>query len=867
MKISIRDIKRRESNMIPKFVNVYESTSNITNQEFVNTETSIKKIHNWTKLNQDSNIAYECALEEFINLSLQESTSVSLINKEYNFLLENVDRPRSAEQLARSIKYRNSRLKTKIQTKINNKLDVTSNMQNTIANLQKTLGQAGTGITAGVAKSTDVDTNDNNEENKNEAALFAALESLQYEASKYGECDRIIRNYNKISKIFNLDSMVLEMVNDQDIYPTAYLIAKCIDTSTAPFKNKFNTALETTYYVFNKHHVYNKNVNEAVIDYFIFSKSVNENTYNDFIDVLENNIIFNRDDFDIITQSSSEDETSMNYIDYSEFTTDFGSIEEGELKKAINSKIKDFKKSVRKNRKDIKAANRELKHAAKEGNPEEHRDDDVKKMVSDFRKDIMKEKDGKGNVQHFKTFLNNFFAKTPYQIVYELPNLFGIIRGAFIISVTAINPILGLVTLITDQIIKIALTRKQLRKCIQAYDKEIDAVESKIDKSKDKDTKDRYTRYKEELVKEAKKLREYENNIFSDEENDERADKDNIYKSYDDNDDFDFGIDNDWDDDWGDFDESTIRDISSIIIIEELMSDLNQKLISDNIDGIVCNNIFKLNNDSIDQLVDFSSTVPMILNRHSIKETLINERDNLRKSNNKLAGDYIRIDALNENIYKLDNQSPVYGITINSLKGNIYMLKSLLEISKLNNNIIMEMDLSNTLKLAMKNLKRDAMKLSDKEKKLSSDIDVSVNSVMKGVETAMMNNNREAVIKGKMIPSASKTIKMALAAGLAWAVNPAIAVIGVIGTFACMKKMQRKERQLILDDIEVELKMCERYISKYEGENDLKKVREVEKIQRNLERQKQRIKYKMTVEYGADSVVDSTTKPSEMRGK
>jgi hypothetical protein len=43
--------------------------------------------------------------------------------------------------------------------------------------------------------------------------------------------------------------------------------------------------------------------------------------------------------------------------------------------------------------------------------------------------------------------------------------------------------------------------------------------------------------------------------------------------------------------------------------------------------------------------------------------------------------------------------------------------------------------------------------------------------------------------------------------------------------------------------------MCERYIKQAEDENDLKKVRQLEIIQRNLLRQQQRIKYKMHVVY------------------
>jgi hypothetical protein len=112
-----------------------------------------------------------------------------------------------------------------------------------------------------------------------------------------------------------------------------------------------------------------------------------------------------------------------------------------------------------------------------------------------------------------------------------------------------------------------------------------------------------------------------------------------------------------------------------------------------------------------------------------------------------------------------------------------------------------------------------------------------------------MNDNREAVIKGRILPSASKCIKLACALGVAWAINPAIAVIGAIGGFACSKKLKAKERQLVLDDIEIELKMCERYIKQAEDDNDLKKVRQLEIIQRNLLRQQQRIKYKMHVVY------------------
>jgi hypothetical protein len=55
-----------------------------------------------------------------------------------------------------------------------------------------------------------------------------------------------------------------------------------------------------------------------------------------------------------------------------------------------------------------------------------------------------------------------------------------------------------------------------------------------------------------------------------------------------------------------------------------------------------------------------------------------------------------------------------------------------------------------------------------------------------------------------------------------------------------------------MDDIDIELKMVDRYIKQAEDEGDLKKVRQLEIIQRNLQRQQQRIKYQMHVIYKQD---------------
>ena len=152
------------------------------------------------------------------------------------------------------------------------------------------------------------------------------------------------------------------------------------------------------------------------------------------------------------------------------------------------------------------------------------------------------------------------------------------------------------------------------------------------------------------------------------------------------------------------------------------------------------------------------------------------------------------------------------------------------------------------------------MKLKQKDKELSNKVDATMGSVSNAAERALRSENREAVIKGQLLPSASKCIKLAITTGAAWLVSPAIAVIGVLGYVAASKKMQKKERQLILDDIEIELEMCEKYLRIAEDKNDMKAVRNIMQTKRALQRQQQRLKYNYVVKW--DGNAPKSVKPS-----
>ena len=123
----------------------------------------------------------------------------------------------------------------------------------------------------------------------------------------------------------------------------------------------------------------------------------------------------------------------------------------------------------------------------------------------------------------------------------QAPKLLTLVRVTFLVGSTAIHPILGIITLLTDTILKMHISRKQTDKIIKAYQDEISRVKTKIDKAKDGNSKDRLTKYKDELKKDLEKIKDYARELYSDEENDERDMND--MSSYDYDDDFDFGDD------------------------------------------------------------------------------------------------------------------------------------------------------------------------------------------------------------------------------------------------------------------------------------------------------------------------------------
>lgn len=800
MIIDMSDIRRRLNT--PAVINTAQFNLNemscFTNDKFT-INNAMYMIENWQSFDANVDKAFNKALDVFDCIC--ENGSTQDINRSYDVLVEGIQKVRDAKQLMNSIKYRHSHFKSKISTKINKAIHQLADPENFSVK----------------AKIADAIHRDNvADSNKVNGVAEECYSKLEDKAKCIYECDRIIKNYNKVSKRFDLIKMVSECTCDFDIKYSIVKICECIDTYNTNFENKYNTMLELSYYAFGRNNikVNPRTIIETVTDYFIFNTVMNESDFEAIESIKNNSVLFTEQEFSCINAVCKN---------INEFNMNQG---RGLTKPIIISSY------------GVELINENKLKEWSKGNPEEHENDDVKEMIDDFRNQC-KDKEPANNTVQLKSLINKLFTKNANQIVNGFPNILSLIRVFFILGTCAINPIISLVTLFADQLIKLHLERKQLEKIIDIYKKEIETVENKIEKLKSEEEKDRMDRYLKALNKDLETLTEYERNLYTDEENDERD-----FSNYEFDDDFNFNDDWDLDNDF--LEQNQLHNIAAIITISELVESINEGLLDTDIDGIIYNNIFKFDNDTIDAIADFSVTVPVILEKEKLCNTLESHKEDLRSD---FMNNIMRIDCINENIRKIKNSTNSYNVT-NDIKGLICTLNWLNEmVLSVNSSYVLEMDFSNTIKLAMNKLKKSAIKLSDKEKQVSNTIDVSMANVSKGIENALTNDSREAIIRGRILPSASKTIKIALATGAAWAVSPAVAIIGVVGAFACSTKLKAKERQLVLDDIEIEIKMCERYLRQAEEKNDMEAIRQIEKTQRSLERQRQRIQYKMAIEY------------------
>lgn len=543
---------------------------------------------------------------------------------------------------------------------------------------------------------------------------------------------------------------------------------------------------------------------------------------------------------------------------------------------------------------------------------------DVKKALAAYKADQCKD------VSKFKRIITKFYAKSPDQVIDDMPNILAWIRMGFVFSTVTFSPLVTVPLFIVDQFISLGFKRKEAERMVKVFKKERDKTERRSYNIQNSEKIDKYIKCLDTCIY---KLESYRDSQYSEKELEKRYELeecaslfDNQIRLEDVNLTF---IKNDI--------RKIDRQLSGNINVDLMESVLYEFYNNDkgiefiNPEGFIEVPIMVTENYDIAEVFtdriseslgsDYIVTLEVVNGKyevHAINKSHINlneseqeEVDNcipydiryLFDNVSNITGNIDYLNTLNpmgvnkfikENFTKLmecpeltcryvrnckdivdlrefsimldsyrDKYTDDYikSTELNVAKDILFKesiqfnpsIELVMEAQSISGlyNIINEGINTSTIKTACLNMKKKVTNLSAKEKELSRTLDANVDVFTRNMQKTMISNRREAIIKGSLIPSFSKTIKTALVAGATFMVAPTLAVIGSIGALAMSKKLTRKERKAILDEIDVELKIVERQIQKAESDGNMKEYRHFLTYQRKLEREKMRIVYSL----------------------
>lgn len=232
----------------------------------------------------------------------------------------------------------------------------------------------------------------------------------------------------------------------------------------------------------------------------------------------------------------------------------------------------------------------------------------------------------------------------------------------------------------------------------------------------------------------------------------------------------------------------------------------------------------------------------------------INEADEVW---DKLKEKYTNKNYAPDDYQKINENTLINGLSY-EFNGNDIPFDIQVEACGLMRGLLNEAFDTSAVKVAIQGMKDKVKNLGAKEKEISRSMDVAANGLTRSIENALTNDRREAIIKGSIIPSFSKCVKTAIAAGgVAVIVDPMVAVIGLIGGLAGSRYLNNRERMLLLDEIEVELKVVEKELQRAENDDDMQKYRKLLTYQKKLKKEDFKLRYNISRKMGKDYITRS----------
>ena len=717
----ITNIRKRQLELtkMRKTSDNYAGLYNIVseNHNMTQAETVFKNI-----LELDSNIDTAIMKSVDLLLELYKYNDPVVVNKHRQKVLESITKVRDANQFKNYIQRKMALHKGRVKNKVANAVDkVHSDVKD---QLKKAAGN--------IASLVPGNSGDG------EQAAHETLNMIYKVACENVTYDRIIKNYEKIGKRFDIDKIVIEKVfTKADAVRETARICKLIDTYNMSSINKFKVATENYLFVLSKNACPYDTVEimEAAADYFLLNSD-------------------DKELYSVALESTLNDMANYN---------PFGSSDIAKIVDKIN-KPKDM----------------DLDEVIDFG------DGKMEAYIAKFKFDpthdnFVKLIDALPNNVGIETFINNI------DMIFDTLNMLNFDTTPYYITLVKHNEaLLSCCTLkIKPLLIKSLLT---------TYEKYANKI--------DKDVVDRM-----------------------------RLLIDNIDES---------------------IEESLITLPAKIDMLLESLESLSEK----DANSLIEESFDRFSLDDIDGITQLTKLDPSVIKPSGYQTVLKDTLRTARRKQYKTIEDYEKIDCIKDNLNKLkdiddsSDEDMSLDEAIISTKVKEACVNSLYDFTKYPTTL-KEMNIVNTIAMASEKVKAKLSDVSADVSNLSRQFDAQLDQLKGVVNTKdLESENREAVIAGNILPKASRIIKLAITAGVGYFINPAISVIVVLGYLGMSMDAQSKERRKVLEEIELELEMTNRYLKKAEADGSLEKQRELLKIKKKLESQKARLMYNMAFKHG-----------------
>ncbi len=686
--------------------------------------------------------------------------------------------------------------------------------------------------------------------------------SINDTISIYKECDRVLNNDKKLAKRFNFDKFIQENYNKKTPKELVFSLCEMIDTYDISPKQKYYIALESVQYALYNSPVKMDNVVKDITDYFLLRESIiPDSTMSDYISCVKDNQFLSPEELSKlkITKNDYRDSylSKINYIssisDNERVRNILDRIQYISTEEDASQYIKDVYNHVMNDVTLSDSDKVELKNSINmiplvSGVDQLFIDYEIKKIdgallstrdltetvnyINEYFEDteMISAPNIRNNIESFKysqdktpkrfaQLISRFNINSEYaaNVVSEsLSELYAIMKFSYDESNCIDEEYLNLI----DRTEKYA-DRKDCNKVYKSILKEINSVDKLLERGMLDGNK--YLKYRSMLEQSLQKMDQYIDIKDYIPYNESCVDMNGM-----------------------EFDDY-VSLIETLMIGADNINKLNKEellsSISDNIRLFTSNydNLRNLSNIlMISKCIDKSAYENILIQRtrnddcNKAEELIIaNEVSYIKSYKPK------NMDIISESLLSIEAVSVLE---------NVFFEESIVEGLDVKNKKKKSKINVNDIKIAFRAFQSKIQKLDTKVKSLWQSIDIKGNTIIASIQKSMKSDRREQIIKGSIIPSMSQCLKQLIAIAGTSAVGaffgaPYIGVLTAVGIFATNKILNDRERQIIYDEIDTELKVVDKEIEMALQDGDTKKYRFLLTYQKKLKRERMRIKY------------------------